>query len=146
MTYNFDIQQMLDAFDGDPEKLANAFADSLNEELANNKTKKRLEAAAMDVADAWEEFVNEYFDTHPNEVSGLDINEYYVDDDSAIKLMDLLIKFTPYISLFNEYMTKLDGLSNAVKETAKPVVDKTVNTGTQVFESTMKKFFKDNNI
>lgn len=146
MTYDFDIRQMLDAFDGDPEKLANAFANSLNEELASNRSKKRVDDAAAEVACAWEEFVDEYFAAYPDETKGLKVEDYYITDESPVQLMYMLIKLTPYISLFTDYMTKLNDLADNVKETAKPAVNKAVNTGAQVFENTMKKFFKENNI
>ena len=56
--YDFDMKQMLAAFDDDPEALASAFSNQLNKELAQRRSMQSLKNAAADVAVAWNDFVD----------------------------------------------------------------------------------------
>lgn len=139
MSYNFDMQRLLDTFDGDAEKLAQAFADSLNSELAKQRQKTDLQDAATDVCEAWKCFVDEYF-ANRSVPNGIDLEELYITEDTVIHLMELIMRIYPYIELFNEYMGKIEDLS---KEVAEEVEKKLDNTS---YEDVMRNFFKKNNL
>ena len=139
MSYNFDMQRLLDTFDGDAEKLAQAFADSLNSELAKQRQKTDLQDAATDVCEAWECFVNEYFASRPVP-NGIDLEELYITEDTVIHLMELIMRIYPYIELFNEYMGKIEDLSKEVAEEVEKKIDSTS------YEDVMRNFFKKNNL
>lgn len=139
--YNFDIKQLLDTFDNDPEKLANAFADALNDELAKQRNVNRIDDAAADVAEAWECFVDEYFDTYELP-KGTNNEDFYIEPETVKILMDLCLRAAPYLALFQEYMTKLEALGTELKE------DTVVAAGKaqQEFADVMARFFAKNDI
>lgn len=139
--YDFDMKQLLDTFNGDPEKLANAFADALNDELANQRKANRLDTLAQDVADVWEEFVDEYFDGH-GMPGNLSEEDFYIEADSVKALMELMVRLTPYLELFKEYVGKLEDLGE--KAEAKAINIK--NEVTDEYADVMNRFFKKNNI
>ena len=141
--YNFDMQRLLDTFDGDAEKLAQAFADSLNNELAKQRQHDYITDAAQDVADAWEEFVDEYFDEN-DLPDGMDEEDFYIDAEVVKGILNLFIKLLPYFDLAHEYIEKLEGLNKEVNVAAHKVADNVKNS--DVYEDVMKRFFKNNGI
>ena len=139
MTYNFDMERLLDTFDGDPEKLANAFADALNEKLAERRKVDNVKEMATEVSDAWECFVDEYFNAHPEELpKEYQLADFYISGDIVIGIIKALIRVLPYLGLLAQYSEKIDGLN---KELNNAVVNKTAE-----FEDAMKKFFDKNHI
>ena len=144
MTYNFDMDRLLETFDGDPEKLANAFADALNDKLAEKRKKDYIDEAAGEVADAWECFVDEYFEQ--NELpKGYNLKDFYVDANTVKNVLQLIIKALPYFQVLGEYAEKLEELNKAVRPMAQEVKDQAVNKSKD-FEAAMQKFFNKNNI
>ena len=143
MSYNFDMQRLLDTFGGDAEKLAQAFADSLNSELAKQRQRDYITDAAQDVADAWGEFVDEYFDEN-DLPDGMDEEDFYIDAEVVKGILNLFIKLLPYFDLAHEYIEKLEGLNKEVSATAHKVADNVKNS--DVYEDVMKRFFKNNGI
>ena len=143
MTYNFDMERLLDTFDGDPEKLANAFADALNEKLAERRKVDNINELANEVSDAWECLVDEYFDAHPEELpKEYHSADFYISGDIAVGILKTLVKLLPYLGLLAQYSEKIEGLTTAMnKEIVKPVVDKSAD-----FEDAIKKFFDKNHI
>lgn len=139
--YNFDIKQLLDTFDGDPEKLANAFADALNAELAAQRNINHIDEAANDVADAWQDFVDEYFEVHELP-KGTTEEDYYVETESVKMLMDLIVRAAPYMTLFQEYLMKLQDMND---KAVHKVVD-TAQKAEDEFSTVMSKFFKEHNL
>ena len=143
MTYNFDMERLLDTFDGDPEKLANAFADALNEKLAERRKVDNINEMANEVSDAWECLVDEYFSAHPDELpKEYHPEDFYISGDIAVGVLKTLIKLLPYLGLLAQYGERLEGLTAAMnKEVVKPVANKAAD-----FEDAMKKFFDKNHI
>ena len=143
MTYNFDMERLLDTFDGDPEKLANAFADALNEKLAERRKVDNINELANEVSDAWECLVDEYFSAHPDELpKEYHPEDFYISGDIAVGILKALVKLLPYLGLLAQYSEKIEGLTTAMnKEIVKPVVDKSAE-----FEDAIKKFFDKNHI
>ena len=139
--YNFDMQHLLDAFGNDPEKLANAFADSLNAALAEQRKVDYVMDAAADVADAWENFVDEYFNV--NELpDDLGEEDFYITPENVKSLLEMAVQAAPYITAFLGYFGKLNELTGEIKEKAPEVVQKAEDSFTDV----MEKFFRNNNI
>ena len=138
MTYNFDMEHLLDKFDGDAEKLANAFATALNTELAERHKLNSIDDAAADTAEAWNRLVDEYFNAN-DMPDGYDVKYFYIDEATAIELMKFIIKALPYINLFVSYCGK-------VGDVLKDAATTTVNNDVDDFETTMKRFFDKNNI
>lgn len=139
MTYNFDMERLLDTFDGDPEKLANAFADALNEKLAERRKVDNINEMANDVSDAWENLVDEYFSAHPDELpKDYDTVDFYITGEIAVGILKALVKLLPYLGLLAQYSEKIDGLN-------KELINATTNKAAD-FEDAMKKFFDKNHI
>lgn len=143
MTYNFDMERLLDTFDGDPEKLANAFADALNEKLAERRKVDNINEMANEVSDAWECLVDEYFSAHPEEMpKEYDIADFYITGEIAVGILKTLIKLLPYLGLLAQYSERIEGLN---KELVKAATNATTNKAAD-FEDAMKKFFDKNHI
>lgn len=146
MNYDtFDMKQLLNAFDGDPEKLANAFADALNNELAEQRKINAVDTAAQDVANAWEDFIDEYFAVHAMP-DGVTQEDFYIEPDHVITAMELLIKAVPYFSLLGEYLGKLEELSNICEEKIADTKENINAVATDAYADIMNRFFKKNNI
>lgn len=150
--YDFDMKQLLETFDGDAEKLANAFADSLNAELAHKKEASMLNDAADDVANAWEEFVDEYFNTHKLP-KGMEESDFYIDGTAVTEILELLIKISPYLDFLYDYTNKINALGEELVDKAAKVSTATKNNATSSsgttkndFDSVMQSFFKKNHI
>lgn len=143
MTYNFDMERLLDTFDGDPEKLANAFADALNEKLAERRKVDNINEMANEVSDAWECLVDEYFSAHPEEMpKEYDTADFYITGEIAVGILKTLIKLLPYLGLLAQYSERIEGLN---KELIKAATNATTNKAAD-FEDAMKKFFDKNHI
>ena len=144
MTYNFDMERLLDTFDGDPEKLANAFADALNEKLAERRKVDNINELANEVSENWECLVDEYFSAHPDELpKEYNPADFYISGDIAVGVLKTLVKLLPYLGLLAQYGERIEMLTAAMnKEPAKKtLVDKNGD-----FEDAMKKFFDKNHI
>lgn len=131
------MKQMLAAFDGDAEKLANEFANQLNKELASRKSERLVREAAEEVANAWNDFVEEYFAHGEGVPDGTLIDDYVIDANSVIDLMKAFLKLVP---AFAKYSTTLEDLNVLLHGDTK----KAKEVGTQVrddFSATMNKFF-----
>ena len=143
MTYNFDMERLLDTFDGDPEKLANAFADALNEKLAERRKVDNINELANEVSDAWECLVDEYFSAHPDELpKEYNSADFYISGDIAVGVLKTLVKLLPYLGLLAQYSERIEGLNKElVKYASNAATDKVTE-----FEDAMKKFFDKNHI
>lgn len=143
MTYNFDMERLLDTFDGDPEKLANAFADALNEKLAERRKVDNVNEMANEVSDAWECLVDEYFSAHPDELpKEYNPEDFYISGEIAVGILKALVKLLPYLGLLAQYSERIETLNN---ELAKQVTTVATNKAAD-FEDAMKKFFDKNHI
>ena len=123
MSYNFNMRDMLNAFGGDAEQLANAFAESLNNELASKRTRELIEENAERVAKTWNSFVYIYFEAYPAETKGLNEEDYYMAPTLAVDL--------------------LEGLMREPQKTKQNTV---AAPQARTFSNSMDKFFKENNI
>ena len=134
---DFDMKQMLAAFDGDAEKLANAFASQLNNELASRKNERLVREAAEDVANAWNDFVEEYFTYSENVPDDTCGDDYIIDANSVIDLMKTFLRIVPALTKYSKDIEDFNALFHNNKQKAKEV-------GAQVrddFSATMNKFF-----
>lgn len=135
--YDFDMKKLLDAFEGDPSKLANAFTSQLNNELAVRKSERMVKEAAEEVANAWNDFVEEYFAHGKDVPDGALIDDYIIDANSVIDLMKAFLQLVPMFAKYSNTLEDLDMLLHGNVQKAKEV-------GAQVrddFGATMNKFF-----
>jgi len=102
MNYNFnDVEKYL-RDGGDATKLAQAFADTLNEALAQVQKENKLDAKATAFADAWNAYIDEYFKNH-------DIPENYVVADMYLNtkdvnyLMEQVVRIIPLLDKLNGF-------------------------------------------
>ena len=131
------MKQMLAAFDGDAEKLANEFANQLNKELASRKNERLVREAAEEVANAWNDFVEEYFAHGEGVPDGTLIDDYVIDANSVIDLMKAFLQLVPAFAKYSTTLEDFNTLLHGNKQKAKEV-------GAQVrddFSATMNKFF-----
>ena len=131
------MKQMLAAFDGDAEKLANEFANQLNKELASRKNERLVREAAEEVANAWNDFVEEYFAHGEGVPDGTLIDDYIIDSNSVIDLMKAFLQLVPAFAKYSTTLEDFNTLLHGNKQKAKEV-------GAQVrddFSATMNKFF-----
>ena len=131
------MKQMLAAFDGDAEKLANEFANQLNKELASRKSERLVREAAEEVANAWNDFVEEYFAHGEGVPNGTLIDDYIIDSNSVIDLMKAFLQLVPAFAKYSTTLEDFNTLLHGNKQKAKEV-------GAQVrddFSATMNKFF-----
>lgn len=131
------MKQMLAAFDGDAEKLANEFANQLNKELASRKSERMVREAAEEVANAWNDFVEEYFAHGEGVPDGTLIDDYVIDANSVIDLMKAFLQLVPAFAKYSTTLEDFNTLLHGNKQKAKEV-------GAQVrddFSATMNKFF-----
>ena len=131
------MKQMLAAFDGDAEKLANEFANQLNKELASRKSERLVREAAEEVANAWNDFVEEYFAHGEGVPDGTLVDDYIIDSNSVIDLMKAFLKLVPAFAKYSTTLEDFNTLLHGNKQKAKEV-------GAQVrddFSATMNKFF-----
>ena len=131
------MKQMLAAFDGDAEKLANEFANQLNKELASRKSERLVREAAEEVVNAWNDFVEEYFAHGEGVPDGTLIDDYVIDANSVIDLMKAFLQLVPAFAKYSTTLEDFNMLLHGNKQKAKEV-------GAQVrddFSATMNKFF-----
>ena len=125
--YDFDMNALLTAFNGDPEKLAQAFTDQLNKELDNRNKEKEVKNVAGEVAAAWNLFVNKYC-----ELYGIKEPKTYhlTSGEDVIGLLNVVISFLPEVE---KYLNVVEKISPAL-EKSEATIDE--------FQKTMKDFFK----
>ena len=141
--YDFDMKQMLAAFDDDPEALASAFSNQLNKELAQRRSMQSLKNAAADVAVAWNDFVDEYFDVHKLP-EGRDYEDFELLDNGEclIKLLDAFVKYNPDIEKWTAAMKKINETANKMTEKLnKENIKKMSESNLNNFDTVMNNFF-----
>ena len=135
--YDFDMKRLLDAFEGDPSELANAFTNQLNKELAVRKNERMIKEAAEKVANTWNDFVKVYFEYDKDVPDDALIDDYIIDANSVIDIMKAFLQFIPILAKYNNTIEDFNELFHGNKQKAKEV-------GAQVyddFSATMNKFF-----
>lgn len=126
VNYNFnDVEKYLRE-GGDATKLAQAFADTLNEALAQVQKENKLEEKATAFADAWNAYIDEYFKFH-------DVPENYVVADMYLNtkdvnyLMEQVLKFIPLLDRLNGLFEMGVGQVSKSKDRVEDTVDKFFN-------------------
>ena len=139
--YDFDIKKMLAAFNDDPEALADAFARSLNDELAQQRSIRALKNTAADVAVAWNDFVEEYFELH-DIPANTTLEDYQLFDDGEclIKLLETFVQYGPDIE---KWVANLRKISDAATKLNDNLEKMNIKIPESNFDQTMKKFFKE---
>jgi len=105
---------------GDPETIANAFADKLNLALATIEDESALDDAAKNVVDAWNNFADVFFGINKlPKNSKIDDWKFFSTDD-VIGVMEVLIQILP---IFSHYAELIEGLETNVKNTKEKVTE-----------------------
>lgn len=105
---------------GDPETIANAFADKLNLALATIEDESALDDAAKSVVNAWNNFADVFFGINKLPKNSKITDWKLASADDVIGIMDALIQIIPVI---NHYAELVEGLENNVKNTKEKVTD-----------------------
>ena len=105
---------------GDPETIANAFADKLNLALATIEDESALDDAAKNVVNAWNNFADVFFGINKLPKNSKITDWKLASADDVIGIMEALIQILPVI---NHYAELVEGLENNVKNTKEKVTD-----------------------
>ena len=89
--YNFNMNKMLNDFNGDPEELRNAFLKALNEEVENRQAMEYVNYASTDTADAWNDMVENYFSAH-TPPKGYKEEDFMIEHDTPRIILELMIE------------------------------------------------------
>lgn len=89
--YNFNINKMLNDFNGDSEELKNAFLKALNEEIENRQAMEYVNYASTDAADAWNDMVENYFNVH-TVPKGFKEEDFMIEHDTPRIILELMIE------------------------------------------------------
>ena len=89
--YNFNINKMLNDFNGDSEELASAFLEALNKEVENRQTMEYVNSASIDTADAWNDMVENYFNVHTLP-KGFKEEDFMIEHDTPRIILELMIE------------------------------------------------------
>ena len=89
--YNFNINKMLNDFNGDSEKLTQAFFEALNIEVENRQTMEYVNCASTDTADAWNDMVENYFNVHTLP-KGFKEEDFMIEHDAPKLILELMIE------------------------------------------------------
>ena len=100
VNYNFDDIAKYLRDGGDATKLAQAFADTLNEALAQVQKENKLEAKATAFADAWNAYIDEYF-KHNDVPENYVVADMYLNTKDVNYLMEQVLKFIPLLDKLN---------------------------------------------
>ncbi len=126
MNYNFnDVEKYL-RDGGDPTKMAQAFADTMNKALAKVQEENKLGQKASEFANAWNAYVDEYFKTH-DVPSNYVVADMYLNEKDVSFLMEQVLKFIPLLDKLGgwfEFETKQISKS---KDKVEDTVDKLFN-------------------
>ena len=100
MNYNFnDVEKYLRE-GGDATKLAQAFANSLNEAIAQIQKENKLDEKATAFADAWNAYIDEYFKIH-DVPDNYVVADMYLNEKDVNYLMEQILKFIPLLDRLN---------------------------------------------
>lgn len=89
--YNFNINKMLNDFNGDSEELTNAFLKALHEEVENRQTMEYVNYASTDAADAWNDMVENYFNVH-TVPKGFKEKDFMIEHDTPRIILELMVE------------------------------------------------------
>ena len=126
MNYNFnDVEKYL-RDGGDPTKMAQAFADTMNKALTKVQEESKLGQKAEEFANAWNAYIDEYFKTHdvPNNYVVADM---YLNDRDVTYLMEQVLKFIPLLDRVNGWFEVGTGQVSKSKNKVEDTVDKFFN-------------------
>lgn len=126
MNYNFnDVEKYL-RDGGDPTKMAQAFADTMNKALTKVQEENKLGQKASEFANAWNAYMDEYFKTHdvPNNYVVADM---YINDRDVTYLMEQVLKFIPLLDRVNGWFEFEAKQMSKSKSKVEDTVDKFFN-------------------
>lgn len=121
---------------GNPEEIAQAFADQLNAVLQHIEAEEAVGKKATEVTKVWKDFVEAYF--HVNSLPDkMTIEQFYMTEKDVTALLENFVQLTPLIV---KYGSALENFANSVQK----VVD--TKTDKNAFSETMENFFRKLNI
>jgi len=113
---------------GDPEAIAKAFADRLNTTIRAIDDEDALNDASIEVAEAWNDYVEVYFGTHKLP-DGTILDDWYIDEDDVKTIMDTFVKIIPTV---DKYMKALDSFNSAIQPAKIKINDTAAKTKNKV--------------
>ena len=127
VNYNFnDVEKYLRE-GGNATKLAQAFADTLNNALAKVQEENKLDEKAIVFADAWNAYIDEYFKNH-SVPENYTVADMYLNTKDVHYLMDQVLKFIPLLdklgNLFEVGAVQVSKSKNKVEDTVDKFFDK----------------------
>ena len=97
--YDFDIKEMLAAYDNNPQALMDAFSNALNEEFLSSKTPdERILMFAGDLANFWYDYIHYYFEQKELNMDDHEVLEFT--PEQIVKFTELLVTGIPFIKNF----------------------------------------------
>ena len=121
---------------GNPEEIAQAFADQLNAVLQRIEAEEAVGKKATEVTEVWKDFVEAYFHVNPLPEKTT-IEQFYMTEKDVTALLENFVHLTPLIV---KYGSALENFANSVQK----VVD--TKTDKNTFSETMENFFRKLNI
>ena len=122
---------------GDPQVIAQAFANKLNNMIAKINQESAIEEEAENVVKAWRKFIEAYFEV--NEIpDGFLIEDFEFKTEEVVKIIETFVSIAPY---FEKYVSAIEKFSNnteVIKDNSKKLE--------HTFEDTITKFFNKMNI
>jgi hypothetical protein len=126
VNFNFnDVEKYL-RDGGDPTKMAQAFADTMNKALAKVQEESKLGQKAEAFANAWNAYIDEYFKTHdvPNNYVVADM---YLNEKDVNCLMEQVLKFIPLLDKLGGWFEFEAKQMSKSKDKVEDTVDKFFN-------------------
>ncbi len=116
---------------GNPETIANAFADKMNLILAVMNDENALTESAEKVCKAWNDYVVSYF-----KVNSLPANskqeDWYISVGEVKDIMDLLVRILPVINKSSEFISAVE---KEVKKNTKTLANNTNDIWKEFFNN-----------
>ena len=99
--YDFNMNEMLSAYNNDPEELMNAFNDALNQTLEENQSNPEdmVRVAASDVAGLWNDYIHFYVH-QKGLIDSVNPDNFMIAPDYVLMLTDMVIAAYPFLERF----------------------------------------------
>ena len=121
---------------GNPEEIAQAFADQLNTVLQHIEAEEAVGTKATEVIHVWKDFVKAYFHVNPIPENSK-VEDFFMSEGDPQKLLETFVQVVP---MFVKYGSVLENLATSTEKILNTKVDK------NAFSDTMENFFRKFNI
>ena len=145
MNYNFNELDKYLRDGGNPEEIAQAFADKLNKAIAVNSNTKKLDEKAKIFCNAWDEYVDLYLSIR-GLPKGTSTSDFHLTPAELKKIMDALTdNVAPLLSIYNDFIEEPAKAQNKKKSSVnlnfQAPVECCKNKATTDYEKVIGDFF-----